>query len=104
MRSRMKPIGISIALCGLLLMLLAISSVSYGQAVAIANVTGRVIDPRGAVVPGVKVKLTATETDAVRSATTNSDGLYTFINLPAGACTLGIRLEGNLLRRYWYAG
>ncbi len=77
-----------LAVCGLFLMLIIAIPLSYGQAVAIANVTGRVTDPQGAVLPGVGIKLTATETGAVHTAVSSSDGLYVLTNLPVGSYTL----------------
>jgi hypothetical protein len=77
-----------LAVCGLFLMLVIAIPLSYGQAVAIANVTGRVTDPQGAVLPGVGIKLTATETGAVHTAVSSSDGLYVLTNLPVGSYTL----------------
>jgi len=57
MRHRYAKIS---SICGLFLILLAAIPRSFGQAVAIANVSGRVTDPQGAVLPGVRIKLTAT--------------------------------------------
>lgn len=62
--------------------------VLHGQAVSIASVTGRIVDPQGAVVAGAQVKLTAIETGGVHDATTNQDGIYTVPNLPVGAYRL----------------
>ena len=90
------------AACGLFLMLLAAIPLSYGQAVAIANVTGRVTDPQGAVLPRVQIKLTAIETGAVHTATSSDDGLYALTNLPVGAYTLEATSPG--FQRYVQKG
>lgn len=80
---------------GLLLILLAKSvPVLMAQAVAIATVTGRVVDPAGAIVPGVEVSLTSNETGALHRAVTNSDGLYTLPSLPVGSYTLQMVGQG----------
>jgi len=64
------------------------------QAVAIATVTGRVTDPQSAVLPGVQIRLTATETGAIHTAVTNSDGLYALPSLPVGSYTLEATQQG----------
>jgi hypothetical protein len=78
----------------LLLVTLCTGAHLFGQAVAIANITGRVVDPQGAIVPGVQIKLTATETGLVHNAVTNGDGLYTLTNLPIGSYTLQASVQG----------
>jgi hypothetical protein len=70
------------------MLVLCTSASLFAQAVAIANVTGRIVDPQGAVVPGVQLKLTAIETGVVHNSVSNSDGIYTLTNLPVGAYTL----------------
>jgi hypothetical protein len=48
------------------------------------SMTGTVTDPSGAVVPGVQVTATNTDTKVQTSATTNGVGLYRILNLPVG--------------------
>ncbi|QHN03279.1 carboxypeptidase regulatory-like domain-containing protein [Granulicella sp. WH15] len=84
-----------IASCGLLLMLLtATIPMLHAQAVAIATVNGRLVDPLGAVVPNASVKLTATDTGSLHQTTTNQDGLYTIVNLPVGPYKLEVSAPG----------
>jgi hypothetical protein len=66
----------------------------FAQAVSIASVSGRVTDPQGAAVSGADVKITSTETGAVRSAVTNNEGLYSIPNLPIGEYTLEVTSAG----------
>lgn len=48
------------------------------------QLTGRVTDPSGAVVPGVQVTVKQTETGVTRTAETNNEGYYTATLLPPG--------------------
>jgi len=54
------------------------------QSAGTGALTGTLIDPTGAVVPGVNVILTSLETNQTRTATTGSDGVYKFSLLPPG--------------------
>ncbi len=49
---------------------------------ATASITGQVTDPSGAVIPNAKINLTNTATNQTRTATSNSDGYYSFPLLP----------------------
>src|SRR5215510_7693410 len=49
-----------------------------------ATLTGRVTDPSGGVINGVKVEATNVETNVVFSGETNDEGLYNISNLPPG--------------------
>jgi hypothetical protein len=57
-------------------------------------ITGTVADPAGAVFPGAQVKLTNQNTGAVRDATTNAEGVYSFQSLPAGKYTITAAAKG----------
>lgn len=54
------------------------------QQLATASLAGRVTDPNGAVIPGVKVWVVHLGTGARRETTTNDEGLYAFQNLAVG--------------------
>ena len=54
------------------------------QSAGTGALTGTVIDPSGAVVPGVSVTLVSVETNQTRTATTGNDGSYKFSLLPPG--------------------
>src|SRR5712691_4323910 len=49
-----------------------------------ATLTGRVTDPSGGVIPGVKVEATNVETNVIFPSETNAEGLYNIPNLPPG--------------------
>src|SRR5687768_2311720 len=59
-----------------------------------AQISGRVTDPSGAVVPGVDVTLTNIDTGIERSAVTNETGTYVFPNLNPGPYRLQASLQG----------
>src|SRR5262249_47851270 len=54
----------------------------------------RVLDPRGAVVPGATVTARNTGTGLSRAATTNTDGDYTITQLPPGIYEITIEARG----------
>jgi len=54
------------------------------------TITGRVIDPQGAVVPGAAVTVTSTTTNVAHAVTTNQDGLYTVPLLLPGTYTVSV--------------
>src|SRR4051794_28781917 len=66
----------------------------YSQAVAIAEVDGRITDPSGASLSGTQVKITNPGPQQVRQATTDSDGRYQLPNLPIGNYQLEVSASG----------
>jgi len=76
-------------LCALFFVLLTFSSIALGQSQATTgNIEGRVLDPNGAVIPGVNVTATNQATSFEKSSTTDSDGNYQIILLPPGSYDL----------------
>ncbi len=69
---------------------------------ATAQITGTVKDQTGAVLPGVEVAVTQTETGATRTAITNESGSYVLPNLPIGPYRLEASLPG--FRKYAQTG
>src|SRR5436309_4826832 len=59
-----------------------------------ASVSGSVKDPSGAVLPGVEVTMTQTDTGLKRSAVTDETGSYVLPNLPVGPYRLEATLPG----------
>ena len=58
------------------------------------EVTGRVTDSSGAIIPGASVTLTNTNTNAVRSVVTTEAGAYTFPSIAPGFYRLRAELPG----------
>ncbi len=83
-----------IRICAFVLIL---SSLTLGYAAAqvtTGDITGRVVDPGGAVVPGATVTARSTGTGLTRAATTNSDGDYTITQLPPGIYEVTVEARG----------
>jgi hypothetical protein len=60
----------------------------------VSQISGTVRDPSGAVLPGVEVKVTNTDTTAARTVITNETGSYAIPNLPVGPYRLEASLPG----------
>lgn len=70
------------AVSTVIVFVVALSAPLLGQEAG--AIQGRVIDPAGAAVPGVKVAIQQAGTGAVRSTTTGGEGLYSFPDVPVG--------------------
>src|SRR5215469_14785491 len=57
---------------------------SVGSAQVTASMTGRILDPSGAVISGANVTVTSEETGAVRTVTSDDTGNYQVLSLPVG--------------------
>ncbi len=68
----------------MLLMILTSSAGLFGQSTG-GRIVGRVSDPTGAVLSGVKVTLTNLATGVAQDTTTNSSGDYSFLEVAPGA-------------------
>ena len=75
------------------LTLLLTSAVAWAQ-LSTAQLSGRVTDPSGAVLPGVSVTVTQTETGFTRRDLTDENGSYVLPNLPTGPYRLEVSLQG----------
>ncbi len=58
------------------------------------EISGTVVDSSGSVLPGVRVTLTNSGTNAVRLTQTNETGVYVFPAVPPGTYSLKVELEG----------
>ncbi len=74
--------------CFLLLTLAAFAQSDRG------TITGTVLDPAAAVIPGAKVTAKNAETGARYETVSTSTGNYTLSQLPAGSYDLGIEVTG----------
>src|SRR6266850_7930186 len=86
----MKPFRTS--LVGALAVLLTTTS-AWAQ-LSTAQLSGRITDESGAVLPGVTVTATQTDTGLTRSVTTDEKGSYVMPNLPTGPYRLEAALQG----------
>src|SRR5690242_1865217 len=64
------------------------------QSASSAQISGTVVDPQGAVVPGAKVTATNQATDTGRSVTTTSTGNYVIPNLQPGTYNVAVEAKG----------
>ena len=73
---------------------IALTPALLAQSAGTAGLTGTVTDPSGAVVPGVAVTLTSTDTNQSRTTTTNQEGVYKFSLIPPGAYKVRFAASG----------
>src|SRR5579862_8488664 len=76
----------------LLISLCAVSGDLWAQVTA--QISGAAKDQSGAVLPGVQIKATQTETGVMREAVTNETGSYVLPDLPIGPYKLEASLPG----------
>src|SRR5712671_546134 len=76
----------------LLLFLLVIPATALAQSTA--QISGVVTDQSSAILPGVEVMVTQSETGLMRSLVTNETGAYVLPNLPVGPYRLEAVLPG----------
>jgi hypothetical protein len=72
---------------------LLVPAAAHGQ-IRSATITGTVIDPTRAVVPGATVVITNQDTNAATELVTTSEGLFTAPYLPAGTYSIEVSLTG----------
>ena len=88
-------------LFGLLMLLaLVVAPVpASAQNVSSGNVIGQVTDQQGAAVPDAEVRLIDVATNTPHTTMTNTDGRYTFNNVPIGSYDLEVRKQGFAMTR-----
>src|SRR5438445_127584 len=84
--------GLVIGLSTVLVVCVVGSRVEWGQATA--QISGTVRDSSGAVLPGVEITATQTETGIARTTVTNETGFYVLASLPLGPYRLEAALTG----------
>src|SRR5512132_1864529 len=67
---------------------------------ATATLTGRVVDPQGAVIPGAQVKARQAATGIERETQTNDSGLFTLPSLVPGQYEVTIESAGFKTTKY----
>jgi hypothetical protein len=70
------------------------AATGLARAQATAELSGRVTDESGAVLPGVTVTATQSDTGASRTVVTDETGTYLMPNLPTGPYRLDVSLQG----------
>src|SRR3989475_12028659 len=75
-------------------LVLVITSVTSWAQLSTAQLSGRVTDESGAVIPGVTTPATQTDTGLTRSVTTDENGMYVLPNLSTGPYRLEAVLQG----------
>ena len=80
-------------MCGLSWQWRCCSRPACGQTVAVAQLSGTVVDESGAALPGAEVTVTQTDTGMTRFVITNERGGYVFTNLPVGPYKLAAQDE-----------
>jgi hypothetical protein len=64
------------------------------QSASTGTVAGTVTDPSGAAIAAASVSLTDKATNTARSASTNENGRFIFVDVPAGTYTLSVSKDG----------
>jgi hypothetical protein len=78
-----------------LIIVAALVLVASGQSqITTGVIQGTVTDPNGAVVPGASVEVKNLETNLVKSASTDDDGRFSFLQLPSGRYSLTVTKQG----------
>ena len=77
-----------------LVVIAALASPATAFAQATGTISGVVTDESGAVIPGVTVEVTNTDTNQTRTAVTGADGFYTFPLLQPGPYAVKATLQG----------
>src|SRR5271170_1330887 len=72
----------------LIVVFVVFSTAVYGQTASTAAVVGKVLDPSGAVIPGVDVHLTNQQTGDTDAASSDGAGNFHFLLLPPGSYEL----------------
>ena len=88
----MRRAFLPVLLCCLLALLASASPLTAQSTTG--SIQGVVKDNQGAVVPGATVTVRSVLTNASRSATTDGNGVYRFLNLPLGSYELTAELAG----------
>ncbi len=70
-----------------------LSGAAFGQSEA-GQLSGRVTDPNGAVIPGANVQAKLLDTGLERTATANGEGFYTIKSLPPGIYEVTVTGQG----------
>ena len=78
----------------ILVTIILIPHTGFTQQITTGTIQGTVTDGTGASLPGVTVQARQTETNLTRTLVTESDGRFTFLQLPPGVYTVTLTLSG----------
>ncbi len=70
-----------------------IPAAGFAQATT-GRISGRVADPQGGLLPGASVTATEVRTSYSRTAATDAQGAYVFVNLPLGTYSVSAEITG----------
>ena len=84
--------GIKFKVLLLAALLVALSATAFAQ-VETGQITGRVTDPNGAVVPGASVTVKSVENNSVRNVTADEEGVYSVTNLLPGLYDVSVEAQ-----------
>ena len=79
---------------GLLVVALALASVSIAKNIVTGGITGTVTDPSGAMVSNAQINLKSNSTGEAQTTKTGATGLYNFPLLKPGSYTVTISQTG----------
>ncbi len=77
-----------------LVLIFALTACAGLNAQTFGQITGTVTDASGAIVSGAKVTVTNAATNATRTSSSNSAGIYSFPSLPPGTYNVKVELAG----------
>ena len=77
-----------------IVMLLLVNGVVFGQGIVTGSISGIVLDPQGAVVPGAEVRATQMETNRVFATTSSNGGVIELPSLPPGTYKVTVNAKG----------
>ena len=80
--------------CSLVAVFVLVAGAVASAQLSTAQLSGRVTDESGAVLPGATITVTQTETGFTRTDVTDADGAYVLSNLPPGPYRLEVMLQG----------
>ncbi len=85
---------LALRLTGALLICVLASAIAFGQAQGTSQINGIVKDPTGAVLPGVEITATQTDTNVSRQTVSDERGNFVLPNLPVGPYRVEAQLPG----------
>jgi hypothetical protein len=90
----MRRVAIAVWIACLVVCLLVAGARPAAAQVSTANLSGRVLDPKGLPVPGARIRIESLATGFAREITTDKSGAYRFLGLPPGRYQLTVLARG----------